>query len=217
MKISLARDDRTGLYYRPYRTDIEIIRGVYRSYDISDFNISDTVLDLGLNIGSFTFRIASKVKKVIGFEPDKTNFNIAKLNNKENKNTEIFNHAVVGNDDKERYLYISDSNSEASHSLHKKRRVKKELITCTNYQKIINKYRPTIIKSDIEGEEYYLFHKPLPDYVRIFIAEFHFGKKEWREKFKIIYGSLINEQGFKLKKPVNFTDKLWHVEINLWR
>ena len=215
--MNLAKDEKTGLYYRPWCSDLEIIKGVYKQYDIDNFKNTDIVFDLGANIGSFSYRIAKIVEQVFAFEPDPENFKIAVYNNRNNFNVTLFNKAIVGNEDKERYLYKSNSNSEASHSLHKTSRNKRILIPCINYQKMIDQYEPTIIKADIEGEEYYLFHKPLFKNVRIFIAEFHFGKKEWRKSFPIILNSLLNEQKFKPKKEIRLTEKAWHTVIKLWR
>jgi len=214
--MKLAKDNKTGIYYRPWFTDLEIIRGVYREYDISDFDKNDIVFDLGLNIGTFTYRIAPIVKQVISFEPDPINFRIAKLNTQQYKNVILYNAAIVGNNDKYRKLYKSDSNSEASHSLHKTKRNEHIEISCINYKEMISKYKPTIIKSDIEGEEYYLFNELLPKTIRIFIAEFHFGKKEWRKSYNEILNSLIYKQNFKgIYK--NNSGKLWHTQVNLWR
>jgi len=216
-KIQLSKDKKTGLYYRPWTTDLEIIRGVYIEYNITDFKNTDIVFDLGANIGAFCNKVSKLVKKVYAFEPDPINFKIAKLNNHLNKNVILFNSAIIGNYDKKRYLYKSYTCSEASHSLHRTSRNEKILVSCVNYKKMINKYKPTIIKSDIEGEEYYLFNEILFNTIRIFIAEFHLSKKIFKESFDKILNSLLNIQGFKSNKEIKLTRNPRHIVINLWR
>jgi len=214
--LKLAKDNKTDIYYRPWTYDLDIIREVYKEYNISDFNSEDIVFDLGANIGSFSYRIAKIVKQVIAFEPDHDNFKIAVYNNRNNQNVVLFNSAIVGNRDEKRYLYGSINNT-ASYSLHKSKRNHRILVDCVNYSDMIYRYKPTIIKSDIEGEEYHIFDELLFNTIRIFIAEFHSSRKAWNESFLRILNSLLNDQNFILKEKIKITPLSRDNIVNLWR
>lgn len=217
MKIALAKDNKTGLYYRPWTSDLMTIRRVKRVYNIKDFNESDIVFDTGSHIGTFTYFIANKVKQVICFEPDIVNFKIGKYNNRNNKNVIFINEAIVANQDKKRYLYKSYSNSEGSHSLHVKSRIKSIMVSCVNYQNMIDKYKPTIIKVHLEGEEFFIYDKPVNKNVRIFIVDFHLKTKKWKNQFYEIFHNLKTKQRFKEEPKTNLTRAPRTVVVNLWR
>ena len=216
--MKLMKDEKTGLYFRPWTSDLMTIRRVPRVYDVSLFKKSDIVFDLGGHIGVFTFNIAPKVKQVIYFEPDQENFEIGKYNNRNNKNVIFVNSAVVANKDKERYLYKSNTSSEGSHSLHVPSRNERELVSCVNYKDIMKKYKPTIIKAHLEGEEFFIYDKPIHKNVRIFIADFHLKRRVWKELFYKILNNLLIDQGFKpIGAKINITKNPRTIVINLWR
>lgn len=54
----------------------------------------DIVVDAGAHIGSFTFKIAKKAKKVIAFEPEPSNFKLLCINTKDLENVDIYNSAL---------------------------------------------------------------------------------------------------------------------------
>lgn len=75
--------------------DIHIVEQVISEYEYFDLRSNDVVLDIGANIGAFSLKIRSKVKKVYALEPvliDELRNNI-KLNNV--KNIEII-HGGLG-------------------------------------------------------------------------------------------------------------------------
>jgi len=219
MKIPLAKDSKTGLYYRPWKTDLHTIRDIYKTmtYNIKDFKKTDILIDIGCHIGSFSYRASPLVKKIYAFEPDFENFKIACLNNKENKNVKIFNAALIENDDKKRYLYESKAHNSSSLSIYSINRPYRVLVSCSNYESIIKKYKPTILKCDAEGAEYYFFIKPLYESIRIFLTEFHFGNKRYKNLYFQIVKSLLTEQGFKPIQETRLTSKSWNIEVNFWR
>ncbi len=219
MKIHLATDPRTGLYYRPWKTDLHTIRDVHKTmtYNMEDFKKTDIVVDIGCHIGSFSHRASPLVKQIYAFEPDFENFKIACLNNRENKNVTIFNAAIIENDDKERYLYESVARNSSSLSIYSPSRPHRVLVSCSNYESVIRKYEPTILKCDAEAAEYYFFQKPLYKSIRLFLTEFHFGKKRYKELYFQIMKSLLTEQGFQLTQETRLTSKSWNIEVNLWR
>jgi len=115
---------------------------------------NDVVLDLGGNIGAFTCDAFDKVKKIIVFEPEAVNFEFLSINIEDNgaKNVIAYNKAVVGNDDKVRDFYLGKAPYYYSFLVkHNRKRVPVE---CMNINEIMEKYKPTKMKVDIEGSEW---------------------------------------------------------------
>lgn len=133
----------------------EVFSGEYRRLQIKP---SDIVLDIGLNIGMFmALALKNGAKKVIGFEPDADNFRLASKNLQLNKFSPsqylAINKAVVGTENRRREFSINLKKNKGAHSLiHKRGRATVE-VDAININHVIEKYRPTIIKMDIEGGE----------------------------------------------------------------
>lgn len=140
--MKIYKDTKTGIYYRIHNSDLSLIREAYRVYNIDNLTKKDIVLDLGGHIGSFSYRIQNKVSKIILYEPDEINYKISLINLKKFDNVELVNSAVIENNDKYRFLYKSNSNSDGSHSLCKNNRPIKNKVNCSNYFNIIKKYTP---------------------------------------------------------------------------
>ena len=131
-----------------------------------------------MNIGSFAvWALAKGAKMIYGFEPVADNFALAEHNIKTNgkqAQARVFNLAVTGTDEKKRPFSINLKKNKGAHSLVAKRGRKTVAVNCININEIISKYKPTIIKMDIEGGEY----ECLPAVkswagVRELILEFH--------------------------------------------
>ena len=217
MKIALSEDNKTGIYYRSWTSDLMTIRRVARMYNTEDLESSDVVLDMGAHIGCYTYYAANKVKQVIAFEPDPTSFKIARYNNRNNNNVTIVNAAIVANNDKQRKLYKTSTNSEGSHSLHVKSRKEFIFVKCLNYFDTVEKYRPTVIKAHLEGEEFFVYDRAIEKYVRMFIADFHLKKKTWRKLFYEIRNNLLTKQGFEEQPKTKLTNSPRTVVLNLRR
>ena len=128
----------------------------HRSVGLGGLKLSkkDIVLDLGGNIGAFTCDAFDKVKKVIVFEPEAVNFEFLSTNIEDNgaKNVIAHNKAVVGNDDKVRDFYLGKAPYYYSFLVkHNRKRVPVE---CVNINEVMEKYKPTKMKVDIEGSEW---------------------------------------------------------------
>lgn len=79
----------------------EVFSGEYNKLNITQ---DDVIVDFGLNIGMFTlFALNKQAKKLYSYEADKENYEYAlqnmKLNDIAADRYELFNMAVVGNDD----------------------------------------------------------------------------------------------------------------------
>ena len=154
-------------------------KNTYRKLDIQR---NDVVLDLGLNIGAFTlYAIKSKASEVYSYEPCPENFAFAKHNIGLNfpiclYEENLFNKAVVGNNDKIRPFSINVKRNKGGHSLVAKKGRDTINVECENFNDILKDKKPDIIKMDIEGGEYELLtnvdHELLKG-VRELILEFH--------------------------------------------
>lgn len=154
----------------------EVFSGEYNKLNITQ---DDVIVDFGLNIGMFTlFALNKQAKKLYSYEADKENYEYAlqniKLNDIAADRYELFNMAVVGNDDISREFSLNTKKNKGAHSLLHKRGRTTTTVPCINISKVLDRYKPTIVKMDIEGGEYECI-KSLTSYhgIREFIMEFH--------------------------------------------
>lgn len=154
----------------------EVFGGEYRKLNISS---DDIIVDLGLNIGAFTlYALKKNAKKLYSYEADSENFKIAQHNitiNNFSDKVELFNLAVVGNDDDTREFSLNvKGKNKGAHSLLAKRGRDAVKVKCININNVLEKNRPTIVKMDIEGAEYECI-KAIKSFSGInqFIFEFH--------------------------------------------
>jgi FkbM family methyltransferase len=123
----------------------------------------DNVIDVGSNVGIFTFLAAELVQDgiVCSFEPEKNTFADLTYNVKDNKNVRLVNSAV-GDENKEVDLYFNFDN-DGGHALWDPSTHPQNPIT-KNHEKIIEKvqmvtldsvidFAPKLIKTDTEGCE----------------------------------------------------------------
>jgi len=166
-------------YVRPQTSDPfvmrEVFSGEYRKLNITS---EDIIVDIGLNIGMFTLYALSKgAKYVVGFEAENENYQLACKNTKFNdfeERCELFNLAVVGTDPLTRNFSINLKKNKGAHSLVAKRGRNSVEVQCIKFSEIVDKYRPTIIKMDIEGGEIECF-RHIDNYydAKEIILEFH--------------------------------------------
>lgn len=158
----------------------------------------DVCLDLGMNIGVFSVIASEKCKFLYSFEPEPTNFEIANQNLQMNnvKNVKPYNAAVVGNDDKERFLSVNKKQNKGTHSLIEKRGRYSTPVACMNINKIIEETNPTVLKVDVEGAEYEILTAIKPKNfknIREIIFEYHHAHLndiKTKEKYKKLIGFL---------------------------
>ena len=154
----------------------EVIRGnTYRKLNIRS---TETVLDVGLNIGMFTIYALKKgAARVYSYEAERENYEAACYNVKLNcggMDYKLTNAAVVGNDDVTRLFSINLKRNKGAHSLVAKRGRESVSVDCQNFNDILQSIQPTVIKMDIEGGEYELIRSAENfSSVREFILEFH--------------------------------------------
>ena len=154
----------------------EVIKG--RAYRKLNIKPTDTVLDVGLNIGMFTvWAVQQGAAHVHGFEPEDDNFAVAThnvlLNDCDDRST-LHKVAVIGNDDSTRELSFNLRKNKGCHSLIPKRGRTSQTVACKNINRLIADIKPDLIKIDTEGAEYEILTSMTSfDGVREIILEFH--------------------------------------------
>ena len=164
-----------------------------------DYNEDDIIADIGAYTGQFASIVLEKgVKKVKCYEPTKYTFDILKKYN--NEKMEIYNYAVVGNDDKERNFFISKGIGVTNSLIKKKGQDKFEVVKCINYNDAIKDC--SIVKIDIEGGEYEIPNL-IQEHIRAYLIDFHKVGKDWKDKANKIVSEL-KEKGYNCKVMPNF-------------
>jgi len=176
-------DKKSGLLYRPHTTDKGMINECYNHYKNIELRPNDVVLDLGANVGGF-IKMSSDagVRGIVGIEADQFNFEILHENFKDIKNIKLAHRCVVGNPDSpdEITFLIKDNNNSAcagkiaeTENDLKSNKFHHQTVKTIQFKNLLKKFKPTILKIDIEGAEYDIFREKIPDYVRIIAIELH--------------------------------------------
>jgi len=92
--------------------------------------------------------------QVITVEPETVNFKLLRSNLRRNRvsNVEAIKSAVVGNDDSHRELFKGKTPYYYSFLVKRGRRPVR--VKCVNVNDLLEKYKPTKLKVDIEGSEF---------------------------------------------------------------
>lgn len=170
------------MHIRENTYDAFTLKEINRSYGWMNTK-GKVVLDIGGHIGSAAVLFANGgARKVISIEPDKDNFRMLQKNTK-GLLVELINAACVENPALEQVLlYTNKGMNKGMHSLVVKRgRGVGILVDAVQFSKLLKKYKPSVLKIDIEGAEYDILTQPLPAYVKEVTMEIHFGKRVNRE------------------------------------
>ena len=124
------------------------------NYFIKFVEEEDIMLDIGSHIGMYTIlAMSSGCKKIYAFEPIEDNFNILLKNIEMYKklyNVDVFTFkcAIANHDGYTRM------NSPKQTNLSRISNDGNVIVKCVSFGRIIKKFRPTLVKMDIEGYEY---------------------------------------------------------------
>lgn len=186
------------IYFKSYLTGqnalIENFKdNVYLKY--TKIRDNDVILDLGAHIGIFALRASlENPEKIICVEPIKSLTSILKknitINNLKNK-IEVIEKAVYHKNKKTICMIENLEATTHNFLLHTRRRIRKlwhspvkkfkrVAVETISLKNLIKTFNPTIIKCDIEGEEYETFLKLNDKYlenIRYIALEYH----EWSE------------------------------------
>lgn len=155
-------------------------------------NETDVVIDIGMNIGVFSVIASKSCSKIIGFEPDLENFNLAKQNLEMNNitNVEIYNCAVCENKGTAT-LYLNSGVCSDCHSTQPVRGRKTISVDAESINNIIHKYNPTKLKIDCEGEELNFMRVADLSNIKAISMEVHFSLSK-RDNHQRYYEMLKN-------------------------
>jgi len=188
---------RTGELY-VHHPDLITYEQSQEQYSTGEMRKTDTVLDLGANIGAFSFRAAKIASKVFAFEPITFNalYQNIKLNKLEGKVIPI--NEALGNGDVIPIKWFGEEHILKTKTISQ---ILKELY-------YIHHAKIDFMKCDTEGAEWYIEPRELKDIRRIEM-EFHLNNSRANE-------GIIEEykQYFDMtpKKPLGKT--IWYTGIN---
>lgn len=162
-----------------------------KEYDVI-LSPQDVVYDLGANFGVYTmYALSEGVKQVYAFEPTPNNINHLKETFKWDKNVQIIDKAIAGeNKITTFWLHLhSVSNSLINNDdNHPQWPVEVECINLEQWIKNNNALPPTVIKCDIEGAEYEFIESLSDEFfqnIHTFIVEYHVaGGRHYLELLK---------------------------------
>lgn len=113
----------------------------------------------------------------------------------------IIHRAAVTKNDGHVMLYTNNGPNKACHSVVPKRGYSVIDVPAVSLESVLDTYRPTVIKCDIEGGEYglpwELLESPRYAHVRVLVIEVHTQKPEWRTQHAPALMALIEVIGFR--------------------
>ena len=200
-------------------SDSSMITESINNYAQFGIDYNDKVcLDLGANIGGFTLiALNAGAKKVIIVEMDERN--LVKLHEAfdGDDRVEIIEGAIC--DSEEDTIQIFKGNSKQSNcstSIFNKHSFKSyDTVNVVNLKKLMDQYKPDIVKMDIESAEYQVLEDALEYRPETFFVELHGGKhkvemEKWTEVLKneYKYNDVSEIHAFKslIGKDCLFTD-----------
>jgi len=162
-----------------------------QEYDVT-LTPEDVVYDLGANFGVYTmYALSEGVEQVYAFEPTPNNVNHLKETFKWDKNVQIIDKAIAG-ENKTATFWLhphSVGNSLVDNGdNHPQWPVEVECINLEQWIKDNNKLSPTVVKCDIEGAEYEFIESLSDEFfegIHTFIVEYHVaGGRHYLELLK---------------------------------
>jgi len=211
-------DERTGLEYREWTTDLDVIREINRSYGQVPISPGATVLDLGGHVGAFVqWALAQGAGKVVTVEADPANAellgeNVHRLGAADH--VWVLAGAVV--DEPGDVVFFRATGTSYAHGSLMTRR-NKNPIPVSGYPlaALLTEHRPSVVKCDIEGGEYVLsaLHR-LPATVSALTMELH-NKAGWMPAEAERLVASFRRQGFKALRAPRFTAR-WRATCGTW-
>ena len=194
-----------------------------KSYEDKNYAIkeTDTIIDIGANIGSFSIWAAVSARKgrIFSYEPDEKSFNQLVRNRNLNRcfNIRCFRVGVYDKQGK-RAFYAQPESNNAMSSLFPDKYATKTVVPCTSLDQIVRSHRLKtidLLKIDAEGAEYpILFHasRASLDKIRRIYFEYHdYLHHEYRIADLLVF---LRSYGFSVKVSRSFLN-LKHLLFNV--
>ncbi len=182
------RRDGLDFNVRRFTSDRYVIDETLRHRDYGNLvREGDTIIDLGANIGSFSADASRKAKKVVAYEPDKSNYKQLEKNLQLNNIGNVETHReAVSNSTGKRTFYTSAINKGTS-SFYKRKWLltayehlfgnKEDKVDCTTLDRIVHKAGDVdLLKMDVEGAEYDILlntGKETLGHIKRIVMEYH--------------------------------------------
>ena len=148
---------------------------------------SDIVVDIGAYIGEYSLFASRQVREVRSYEASPSTFGVLRMNKK--PNMQIFNAAVIGGNEPQVELFLSDGIGAANSIVKKKK--DSVIVRAINYRDAVQ--GATVAKIDVEGAEY--DYDIIQPNLRAIILEFHPISDNWEAAYKIMED--LRRHGFK--------------------
>lgn len=201
----LYRESNTGLWCRENTLDEYVIKEQSSYKELLNIVGNRTVMDIGANIGAFAYSaLQHGCKKVISIEPDPDNI---KMYKKQHLDSILIEGAAS---DKNGYakLYINSHKNKGLHSLQPVNGRESVKVKTYSFIDLLEKYRPSILKIDIEGGEYGLPLDNIPSFVKAIAIEIHLQYGNNRDMAVPLIKSL-KEQFPRVLHDTHITEKNW--------
>lgn len=213
--VELKQDDRTGLWHRPDKWgDVNVLKQIRSEYNALDIQEGDRVLDAGAHIGAFAWLALQRgAKKVVCYEPAPDNFELLERNFGDHPFVVLSPAALVARAAGDRELFLGERDT-SGYSLYVRRGRTSVTVPTVGFLGELRRYRPTVVKVDIEGGEYEI---PLrfADHVRSLCIEFHLKRKEWRERTLVLIAE-VEAQGFVAVRAPALGTRAWDA-LGIWK
>jgi hypothetical protein len=130
------------LFMESYNWDYSETKCIYEMWDCK-IQLDDVVVDLGANVGFFTYLAAKKCKEVIAIEGGYECFSCLVQNTSELQNVKYLNASILGKSKEQTHIWSPKQNPLN--------------VQIEDVFKIFNLEKIDFLKCDIEGGEYDLF------------------------------------------------------------
>tara|TARA_B100002019_G_scaffold257138_1_gene241019 strand:- start:659 stop:1390 length:732 start_codon:yes stop_codon:yes gene_type:complete len=196
------------------QVDKDMVNDCLAHYSQFDDLEDAIVMDWGANIGGFGRMLMDKpIKRYIGVECHPENFEVMEKNLGDDLRFALIEAAVTNQDAGNIELYMTGSKQEfcsgttnPKSNAAKNMRKKKVSVATVNGYRLLEKYKPTHLKCDIEGEEYRMFDPDwlIPDSVKQLSLEFHWADRILSDYESTVRESLIRQGFTPVQEKLNY-------------
>tara|TARA_B100000902_G_scaffold62911_1_gene69817 strand:- start:6197 stop:6928 length:732 start_codon:yes stop_codon:yes gene_type:complete len=196
------------------QVDKDMVNDCLAHYSQFDDLEDAIVMDWGANIGGFGRMLMDKpIKRYIGVECHPENFEVMEKNLGDDLRFALIEAAVTNQDAGNIDLYMTGSKQEfcsgttnPKSNAAKNMRKKKVSVATVNGYRLLEKYKPTHLKCDIEGEEYRMFDPDwlIPDSVKQLSLEFHWADRILSDYESTVRESLIRQGFTPVQEKLNY-------------